>query len=162
MMGFAMNLGTLIRPGSADCQAAPARTSARERARPEDLSRGAYANNPAPHYYRCPMTDLDALAAHLSQLTVREAIQLAHKVLAHAGVPQESAAGLVRVMLQSFGYNKISVIKVVRELTGIGLKEAKDLVESAPTVVRANLTVTEGEDMVRRLIEAGATAFVQS
>ncbi len=107
------------------------------------------------------MTDLDALAAHISQLTVREAIQLAQKVLANAGVSHEKTSGMVSVMLQAFGYNKISVIKAVRELTSLGLKEAKDLVESAPAVVRTDVPLSEAEAMVRKLIEAGATAHVQ-
>jgi len=110
------------------------------------------------------MADLDTLAAQLSQLTVREAIQLVKKLIDGAGPGGHAHAhpfGLVSVILQSCGYNKISVIKAVREVTNLGLKEAKDLVESAPKVVRADLQPAEAETIVRKLIEAGATAHVQ-
>ena len=108
------------------------------------------------------MADLDTLAAQLSQLTVREAIQLVKKLIDDAGPGGHAHPfGLVSVILQSCGYNKISVIKAVREVTSLGLKEAKDLVESAPQVVRADLQPAEAETIVRKLIEAGATAHVQ-
>jgi large subunit ribosomal protein L7/L12 len=61
------------------------------------------------------------------------------------------------VMLQSFGEKKINVIKVVRELTGLGLKEAKDLVESAPVAVKEGVTKETAEEIVKKLEEAGAT-----
>ena len=109
------------------------------------------------------MADLDTLASQLSQLSVREAIQLVKKLIdgAGAGSHAQHQHGLVSVMLQSCGYNKISVIKAVREVTSLGLKEAKDLVESAPSIVRADLPLAEAESIVRKLIEAGASAHVQ-
>lgn len=61
------------------------------------------------------------------------------------------------VMLQSFGEKKINVIKVVRELTGLGLKEAKDLVESAPVAVKEALPKDGAEEIKAKLEEAGAT-----
>ena len=61
------------------------------------------------------------------------------------------------VMLSSFGSSKIQVIKVVRALTGLGLKEAKDLVESAPCAVKEGVTKEEAEDVKRQLEEVGAT-----
>jgi large subunit ribosomal protein L7/L12 len=61
------------------------------------------------------------------------------------------------VMLQSFGEKKINVIKVVRELTGLGLKEAKDLVESAPVAVKEGLAKDSAEEIKTKLEEAGAT-----
>ena len=61
------------------------------------------------------------------------------------------------VMLQSFGEKKINVIKVVRELTGLGLKEAKDLVESAPVAVKEQLTKDSADEIKTKLEEAGAT-----
>ncbi|MFA6618830.1 MAG: 50S ribosomal protein L7/L12 [Candidatus Neomarinimicrobiota bacterium] len=61
------------------------------------------------------------------------------------------------VMLQSFGEKKINVIKVVRELTGLGLKEAKDLVESAPVAVKEALPKDSAEEIKTKLEEAGAT-----
>ena len=61
------------------------------------------------------------------------------------------------VMLQSFGEKKINVIKVVRELTGLGLKEAKDLVESAPVAVKEGLPKDGAEEIKTKLEEVGAT-----
>jgi len=65
------------------------------------------------------------------------------------------------VMLQSFGANKIQVIKVVRALTGLGLKEAKDLVESAPCAVKEGVPKDEATDVKGQLEEAGATVDVK-
>ena len=61
------------------------------------------------------------------------------------------------VLLASFGENKVSVIKAVRELTGLGLKEAKDLVEAAPKPVKEGLPKAQAEEMKKKLAEAGAT-----
>ena len=60
------------------------------------------------------------------------------------------------VELSSFGANKVAVIKAVREATGLGLKEAKDLVESAPAVLKEGVTKEEGEALKKKLEEAGA------
>lgn len=65
------------------------------------------------------------------------------------------------VMLESFGENKVNVIKVVRELTGLGLKEAKDLVESAPAAVKDGVSKKDAEDMKKKLEEAGAKAAIK-
>jgi large subunit ribosomal protein L7/L12 len=65
------------------------------------------------------------------------------------------------VMLQSFGDKKINVIKVVRELTGLGLKEAKDLVESAPVAVKEALPKDSAEEIKTKLEEAGAVVEVK-
>lgn len=61
------------------------------------------------------------------------------------------------VVLANAGANKIQVIKVVRELTGLGLKEAKDLVEAAPKPVKEGVGKADAEDMKKKLVEAGAT-----
>lgn len=61
------------------------------------------------------------------------------------------------VELKEAGSQKIAVIKAVRELTGLGLKEAKDLVDAAPKVVKENVKAAEAEDMKKKLEEAGAT-----
>jgi large subunit ribosomal protein L7/L12 len=61
----------------------------------------------------------------------------------------------------SAGAAKINVIKVVRELTGLGLKEAKDLVEAAPKAVKDGLSKDAAEDMKKKLAEAGATVEVK-
>ena len=65
------------------------------------------------------------------------------------------------VMLTSFGTAKVPVIKVVRSLTGLGLKEAKDLVESAPSAVREAITRDEAEDVKKQLEEAGASVEIK-
>jgi large subunit ribosomal protein L7/L12 len=65
------------------------------------------------------------------------------------------------VMLTDFGANKIQVIKVVRELTGLGLKEAKDLVEGAPKAVKENVTKEEADAAKAKLEEAGAKAEIK-
>jgi len=61
------------------------------------------------------------------------------------------------VNLTAHGANKIQVIKVVREITGLGLKEAKDLVEAAPKPVKEGVSKADAEDMKKKLTEAGAT-----
>jgi large subunit ribosomal protein L7/L12 len=65
------------------------------------------------------------------------------------------------VILQSFGGNKINVIKVVREITALGLKEAKDLVEAAPKAVKEGVSKDEAEGIKAKLTEAGATVEVK-
>ena len=65
------------------------------------------------------------------------------------------------VVLSSFGENKVNVIKAVRELTGLGLKEAKDLVDGAPKPVKEGVAKAEAEDMKKRLEEAGGTVELQ-
>ena len=65
------------------------------------------------------------------------------------------------VVLGGFGANKVAVIKVVRSLTGLGLKEAKDLVESAPTPLKEGVSKDEAEDAKKLLEEAGATVEVK-
>jgi large subunit ribosomal protein L7/L12 len=61
------------------------------------------------------------------------------------------------VVMTSFGGNKVSVIKVVRAVSGLGLKEAKDLVEGAPSTVKEAITKDEAEDLKKQLEEAGAS-----
>ena len=65
------------------------------------------------------------------------------------------------VELTSFGANKVAVIKAVREATGLGLKEAKDLVESAPSAVKEGVSKEEGEELKKKLEEAGATVTLK-
>jgi len=65
------------------------------------------------------------------------------------------------VVLDSFGANKINVIKVVREATGLGLKEAKDLVEGAPKPVKLQLAKEEADALKKKLEEAGATVSLK-
>lgn len=75
---------------------------------------------------------------------------------AQAVQPEEEKTEF-NVMLSSFGSNKIQVIKVVRALTGLGLREAKDLVESVPCAIKESVQKDEAEDIKRQLEEAGAT-----
>ena len=65
------------------------------------------------------------------------------------------------VVMSSFGGNKVSVIKAVRGITGLGLKEAKDLVESAPASVKEGIEKAEAEDIKKQLEEAGAVVEVK-
>lgn len=65
------------------------------------------------------------------------------------------------VVLTGFGDKKVGVIKVVRELTGLGLKEAKDLVEGAPAVIKEAIPKAEADDMKKKLEEAGGTVEIK-
>lgn len=65
------------------------------------------------------------------------------------------------VVLTGFGTSKVGVIKVVREFTGLGLKEAKDLVEAAPSTIKEGLPKAEADDMAAKLTEAGATVEIK-
>lgn len=65
------------------------------------------------------------------------------------------------VVMKSFGENKVGVIKVVRTVTGLGLKEAKDLVEGAPSTIKEGVSKDEAADIKKQLEEAGATVEVK-
>ena len=65
------------------------------------------------------------------------------------------------VVMTAFGANKIGVIKVIREITGLGLKEAKDMVEAVPATVKEAVSKADAEDIKKKLVEAGATAEVK-
>ncbi len=65
------------------------------------------------------------------------------------------------VVLENFGSNKIGVIKVIRQITGLGLKEAKDLVEGAPTKVKEGISKEDAEKIKKELEEAGATVSIK-
>jgi len=79
-----------------------------------------------------------------------------------AAAPAASEAAVVEekdefdVVMTSFGANKVSVIKAVRAITGLGLKEAKDMVESAPTTIKEAASKSDAEDLQKQLQEAGA------
>jgi large subunit ribosomal protein L7/L12 len=116
--------------------------------------------------------NLDKLVDDLSALTVLEAADLAKKleekwgVSAAAPVAVAAAGGAAAapaeekdsfdVQLTEAGANKINVIKVVREVTGLGLKEAKDLVDGAPKMVKEGASKADAEDLKKKLEEAGA------
>lgn len=122
------------------------------------------------------MADLAKIVDDLSSLTVLEAAELSKMledkwgVSAAAAAPvamavqAEAAAAPVAeektefdVVLASFGEKKINVIKEVRALTSLGLKEAKELVESAPKVIKEAVTKDEADEIKQKLEEAGAT-----
>lgn len=122
------------------------------------------------------MADLAKLVEELSGLTVLEAAELSKMLeekwgvsaaapvaVAAAGAPAAAAEEKTAfdVILASAGAQKINVIKVVRELTGLGLKEAKDLVEGAPKAVKTGVAKEEAETMKKKLAEAGATVEVK-
>jgi len=119
------------------------------------------------------MADINAIVESLSSLTVLEAADLVKQleskwgVSAAAAVAAAPAAGGAApvaeekteftVVLAKAGDKKIDVIKVIRELTGLGLKEAKDLVEGAPKTVKEGVNKEESAKMKEKLAAAGAT-----
>jgi large subunit ribosomal protein L7/L12 len=124
------------------------------------------------------MADLDKLVDDLSALTVMEAAELsklleekwgvsaaAPVAVAAAGGGDAGAAAEEKtefdVILTGFGDNKIGVIKEVRALTGLGLKEAKEAVESAPKAIKEGVSKDEAETVKKQLEEAGASAEVK-
>lgn len=78
-----------------------------------------------------------------------------------AGAAAEEEKSSFNVELTSAGGNKIAVIKVVREVTGLGLKEAKDIADGAPKVVKENVAKAEAEEMKKKLEEAGAAVTLK-
>lgn len=126
------------------------------------------------------MSNLEKLVDELSSLTVIEAAELSKMleekwgVSAAAPVMAVAASGAgtdtataeeekteFDVILSSFGSNKITVIKEVRAITGLGLKEAKDLVEGAPKPVKEGVSKDEAEELQKKLEGAGATVEVK-
>jgi large subunit ribosomal protein L7/L12 len=123
------------------------------------------------------MTNLAKIVDELSALTVLEAAELSKlleekwgvsaaapvAVAAAAGAPAAAAAEQTEftVVLKAAGEKKINVIKVVREITGLGLKEAKDLVEAAPKPVKEGVSKSESEDIKKKLEAEGAAVEVK-
>jgi len=127
------------------------------------------------------MPSVEEIAEQLDKLTLLEASQLSKLLQEKWGVsaaaPMAAAAAPgaaggaaapaaeekteFDVVLQAAGEKKIQVIKVVRELTGLGLKEAKDLVDGAPKAVKEKVTKAEADDMMKKLQEQGATVQVK-
>ena len=81
-------------------------------------------------------------------------------VAAGAAAPAEEKTEF-NVVMTNFGANKIEVIKVIRAVTGLGLKEAKDMVEAVPSVVKEGVAKAEAEEIKKKLTEAGATVEVK-
>lgn len=94
-------------------------------------------------------------------VTAAAPVAMAVAGAAGADAPAAEEQTEFTVHLASFGANKVSVIKVVREITGLGLKEAKDLVESAPAVIKEDVPKAEAEEIKKKLDDAGATAEIK-
>ena len=101
----------------------------------------------------------------ISAMEEKFGVSAAAPVAVAAGPAAEAAVAEEQtefsVMLTSFGSSKVPVIKAVREITGLGLKEAKDLVEGAPTAVREGVEAAEAEELKKKLEEAGASVEVK-
>ena len=109
------------------------------------------------------MEVVDLISAMEEKFGVSAAVPVA--VAATPGAAGEVAAEEEQtefdVVLTSFGANKVQVIKAARSITGLGLKEAKDLVESAPTTVKEAVTKQEAEELKKQLEEAGASVEIK-
>ena len=78
-----------------------------------------------------------------------------------AGAAEDAAPSTVTVSITDAGATKVAVIKVVREITGLGLKESKDLVDNAGSAIKENISVEEANEIKAKLEEAGATVEVK-
>ncbi len=128
------------------------------------------------------MADLKAFAEQLVNLTVKEVNELAHILKDEYGIEPAAAAASVApavkgdgddappveavqtafdVILKEAGGAKLAVVKLVKDLTGLGLKEAKDLVDAAPKEVKTGVTKEEAESLKKQLEEAGAVVEVK-
>ncbi len=125
------------------------------------------------------MADVKALAESLVGLTVKEVQELANVLKADYGIEPAAAAVVVAaggdgggaaaaeektsfdVILKSGGASKLTVVKIVKEMTGLGLKEAKDLVDGAPKAVKEGVSKAEADDLVAKLKEAGADVEIK-
>lgn len=123
------------------------------------------------------MADLKAFAEQLVSLTVKEVNELAKILKDEYGIEPAAAAVAVaaapaaaaaaeektsfNVILKNGGANKLNVVKVVKDLTGLGLKEAKDLVDGAPKPVKEGVSKADADALVAKLKEAGADVEIQ-
>lgn len=89
------------------------------------------------------------------------AVAVAAPAAAAGAAPAAEEQTEFKVILATFGENKVGVIKAVRGITGLGLKEAKDLVESAPAAIKEGVSKAEAADFKKQLEEAGATVEVK-
>ncbi|MCW3118411.1 MAG: ribosomal protein [Chitinophagaceae bacterium] len=119
------------------------------------------------------MADVKALAESLVGLTVKEVQELADFLKSEYGIEPAAAAVVVsagdgggaaaveektafNVILKSAGASKLNVVKIVKDLTGLGLKEAKELVDGAPKPIKEGVAKAEAEEVANKLKEAGA------
>ena len=125
------------------------------------------------------MVDLKAFAEQLVSLTVKEVNELAGILKADYGIEPAAAAPVMvagggasagaaaeektsfDVILKSAGATKLAVVKVVKDLTGLGLKEAKDLVDGAPKPVKEGVSKAEADDLKAKLEESGAEVEIK-
>ena len=122
------------------------------------------------------MEKINNILEEIKSLTILELADLVKAVEAEFGVSAAAPVGVAvaaapaaaveektefDVVLASFGSNKLGVIKVVRELTGLGLKDAKDLVEGAPKTLKEGVSKEEAESIKAQLTEAGATVEIK-
>ena len=124
------------------------------------------------------MADIKALAETLVGLTVKQVQELADVLKADYGIEPAAAAVVVSadagggaavveektafdVVLISGGASKLTVVKIVKDLTGLGLKEAKELVDTAPKAVKEGVSKAEAEEVAAKLKEAGAEVEVK-
>ncbi|MCK6638609.1 MAG: 50S ribosomal protein L7/L12 [Bacteroidia bacterium] len=123
------------------------------------------------------MADVKAFAEQLVNLTVKEVKELADILKNDYGIEPAAAAVVVAaggdgggaaaekttfdVILKSGGGNKLAVVKIVKDLTGLGLKEAKDLVDQAPKPLKEGVDKATAEDIKKQLTEAGAEVEVK-
>jgi large subunit ribosomal protein L7/L12 len=107
------------------------------------------------------MEVVDLIAAMEEKFGVTAAAAVAAAPAAAAAAAPVEEKTEFDVVLTGFGANKVAVIKVVRALTSLGLKEAKDAVEGAPTTVKEGITKAEAEDAKKQLEEAGASVEIK-
>ena len=105
------------------------------------------------------MEIVDLISAMEEKFGVSAAAAVVAAPTAAAAVVEEQTE--FDVILTSFGDNKVAVIKTVRGITGLGLKEAKDAVEGVPTVLKEGIPKAEAEDIKKQLTEAGATVEIK-
>jgi large subunit ribosomal protein L7/L12 len=105
------------------------------------------------------MEIVDLISAMEEKFGVTAAVAVAAAPVAAAAAVEEQTE--FDVVLTGFGENKVAVIKTVRGITGLGLKEAKDAVEGVPTVLKEGIPKAEAEDMKKLLLEAGATVDIK-
>ena len=109
------------------------------------------------------MDIVDLIASMEDKFNVSAAAVAAPAMAAGTGgaSPEDEAKTEVNLELSSFGENKIGVIKVIRAITGLGLKEAKEMVEGAPCLVKEGVTPEEAEELKKQIEESGATVALK-
>jgi len=105
------------------------------------------------------MEIVDLISAMEEKFGVSAAVAVAAAPVAAAAAVEEQTE--FDVIMTGFGENKVAVIKTVRTITGLGLKEAKDAVEGVPTTLKEGVSKAEAEDIKKQLLEAGATVEIK-